>query len=125
MTGHDIAGADPWEERLRFGQLFLRHLAALSQPLLPSGLQPLDVAGYLEMIRLGEMIAGYDQPEAAKPGFYRDPAYLHGGPGRRGHMGAARRGYRRRRLVGPAPVPRMGRRPAPGAGPQGVRGPRR
>ena len=78
MTGHDIAGADPWQERLRFGQLFLRHLAALSQPLLPSGLQPLDVAGYLEMISLGEMIAGYDQPEAAKPGFYRDPAYLHG-----------------------------------------------
>jgi len=72
----DELGPDPWEEREEFGQLFLRHLAALGRPLLPSELPPLDVAGYLKMIELGEMIAEYDRT-AAKPGFYRDPAYLH------------------------------------------------
>jgi hypothetical protein len=69
---------DPWEERLQFSQLFLRHLAALGQPLLAGDPPPLDAPAYLEMIELGEMLAGYDQPEAAKPGFYRDTAYLHG-----------------------------------------------
>ena len=53
---------DPWEERLQFGQLFLRYLSALGRPLLPSGLPPLDVPAYLEMIGLGEMLAGYDRP---------------------------------------------------------------
>ena len=69
---------DPWEERLQFGQLFLRYLSALGRPLLPSGLPPLDVPAYLEMIGLGEMLAGYDRPGGAGPGYYRDPAYLHG-----------------------------------------------
>ena len=74
------AGGDPDRavERAEFGQLFLRHLAALGRPLLPSELAPLDVAGYLQMIGLGEMIAQYDGPGGAGPGFYRDAAYLHG-----------------------------------------------
>ena len=69
---------DPWEERLQFSQLFLRHLAALGQPLLAGDPPPLGVAGYVEMIELGEMLAECDRAGAAKPGFYRDPAYLHG-----------------------------------------------
>ena len=74
----DELGPDPWEEREEFGQLFLRHLAALGRPLLPPGNPPpLDVAGYLQMIELGEMIAEYDRAERARD-FYRDPAYLHG-----------------------------------------------
>ena len=73
------AGGDPDRavERAEFGQLFLRHLAALGRPLLPPALPPLDVAGYLQMIELGEMIAEYDRTTTS-PGFYRDPAYLHG-----------------------------------------------
>ena len=78
MADHDAAGADPWEERLQFGQLFLRYLSTLGRPLLPGDPPPMDVAGCLEMIGLGEMIAKYDRAGAAKPGFYRDPAYLHG-----------------------------------------------
>ena len=76
MTAGSL-GPGPWEERAEFAQLFLRHLAALGRPLLPPALPPLDVTGYLEMIELGEMIAKDDRSAAAKPGFYRDPAYLH------------------------------------------------
>ena len=57
---------DPWEEREEFGQLFIRHLAALGRPLPPDSPPPLDVAGYLQMIELGEMIAEYDR--TARPG---------------------------------------------------------
>ena len=73
----DELGPDPWEEREEFGQLFIRHLAALGRPVPPDSPPPLDVAGYLQMIELGEMIAEYDRTTTS-PGFYRDPAYLHG-----------------------------------------------
>ena len=69
---------DPREERLLFTQLFLRHLEALGPPFLPPGQPPVTAAGYLEMLALGELLAGCDHSRAAHPGYYRDPAYLHG-----------------------------------------------
>ena len=69
---------DPWEERLRFGQLFLRHLDTLGRPFLPPGQPPITVADYLEMLALGEMLAEADRSWAADPDYYRDAAYLHG-----------------------------------------------
>ena len=68
---------------------------ALGRPFLPPGQPPLDVAGYLEMIGLGEMLARYDRPGAADPGFYRDAAYLHGALTAGADMGPARPGDRR------------------------------
>ncbi len=68
----------PWEERLRLGQLLLRHPEALGRPFLPPGQPPVTAAGYLEMLALGEMLAGCGHSWAADPGSYRDPAYLHG-----------------------------------------------
>ena len=68
---------DPWEERLRFGQLFLRHLDTLGRPFLPDGQPPITTADYLEMIALGEMLAEADRSRAAAPDYYRDAAYLH------------------------------------------------
>ena len=47
------------------------------------------------MIGLGEMLAGYDRPGAADPGYYRDPAYLHGALDAGADVGAGRRGDRR------------------------------
>ena len=69
---------DPWEERLRFSQLFLRHLDTLGRPFLPPGQPPITVADYLEMLALGEMLAEADRSWAADPDYYRDAAYLHG-----------------------------------------------
>jgi hypothetical protein len=56
---------DPWEERLRFGQLFLRYLDTLGRPFLPEGQPPMTVADYLEMLALGEMLAETDHSCAA------------------------------------------------------------
>ena len=69
---------DPWDERLRFGQLFLRYLDTLGRPFLPAGQPPMTVAAYLEMLTLGEMLAETDRSCAAAPDYYRDAAYLHG-----------------------------------------------
>ena len=78
MNNDLVADRDPWEERLRFGQLFLRHLDTLGRPFLPDGQPPITAANYLEMIGLGEMLAEADRNRAAAPDYYRDAAYLHG-----------------------------------------------
>ncbi len=81
VMGHEDQAAsrdDLSEQRLRFGQLFLRHLEALSRPFLPGGQPLITAADYLEMLKLGEMLAECDQSWAANPAYYRDTAYLHG-----------------------------------------------
>ena len=81
MMGNEDQAASPddlSEQRLRFGQLFLRHLDALGRPFLPGGQPPITAADYLEMLELGEMLAECDHSWAANPAYYRDTAYLHG-----------------------------------------------
>lgn len=78
MSDDLVADRGPWEERLRFGQLFLRYLDTLGRPFLPEGQPPMTAADYLEMLALGEMLAETDHSRTADPGFYRDAAYLHG-----------------------------------------------
>ena len=93
MTGSE--DPDPWEERLRFGQLFVQYLHTLGRPFLPTDEPPMTVADYLEMLELGEMLTGTDRSGAAAPGLYQDAAYLYGGPHGRGDVGPARPGDRR------------------------------
>jgi hypothetical protein len=69
---------DPWQERLRFAQLFLRYLDTLGRPFLPAGQPPITAEDYLEMLALGEMLGETDRGCVADPDYYRDAAYLHG-----------------------------------------------
>ena len=57
------------DQRLRFGQLFLRHLDALGRPFLPGGQPLITAADYLEMLELGEMLAERDHSFAANPAY--------------------------------------------------------
>ena len=87
---------DPSEERLEFGQLFLRYLSRI-RPAVAAfwSCRRWTWPRYLEMIGLGEMLAGYDRPGGAGPGYLPGPGLPARRPGRRGRMGAGRRGDRR------------------------------
>ncbi len=81
MMGHEDQAASPddlSEQRLRFGQLFLRHLEALGRPFLPGGQPLITAADYPGMLELGGMLTECDHSWAANPVYYRDTAYLHG-----------------------------------------------
>ena len=126
MNDDLAADRDPWEERLRFGQLFLRHLDTLGRPFLPDGQPPITAANYLEMIALGEMLAEADRSRGRGAGLLPGRGLPARCPYGRRDVDPDRRGDRRRRGGGPAPVPGMGRRPAPPGRPERrrVSGPR-
>ena len=72
------APGDPWEQRWRFSQLYVRHLQALGRPFLPAGQPPVTAADYLEMLALGEAItaAPLDSETGDPGGVYRDAGLI-------------------------------------------------